>query len=156
MYSVNLVETLNTIAHRYQPIIQKAIRDVLTQPKYVNTGAGAASVTVDVVDGDVNKSPVIQIVFDDHVKFLDKRKMQWTKLPGMKKMLEWAATKETDPTKIKKLAFGTAWNKKKFDTWKPKLWRKKSLSGVLKELNAMVLSEFDKAIEQDLQGAVAL
>ena len=153
MYSPRLVDALNTIAHRYKDIIHRAIVDVLRQPRYMNTGAGAASVTVDVTDGDAEKSPVIQIVFDDHIKLLDKRKMQWTQLPDMKKLLEWAATKEQDPTKAKKLAFAVAWDKKKNDTWKAKPWRKKSLGAVLKELNALVVAEFDKAIEADLVDA---
>ena len=141
---------MNAIAHRYRPIIQKAIHDVLSDARYRNTGAGVASVTVDVADGDTNKSPVIQIEFDDHLNLLDKRKLQWTQLPNMKKLLEWAATKESDPKKAKRLAWGKAWQQKKYDTWKAKPWRKRSLSAVLKELNELVLSEFDKAIEEDL------
>jgi hypothetical protein len=155
MYSPITVSKLNDIAHRHKDIIQRAIVETLRQPRYVNTGAGAASVTVDVTDGDANKSPVITIEFDDHIKFLDKRKLQWTELPNMKKLLEWAATKESDPTKAKKLAFATAWDKKRHDTWKAKPWRKKSLSTVLKELNILVIAAFDRAIDEDLQEGIA-
>lgn len=153
MYSPRLVDALNAIAYRYKDIIHRAIVDVLRQPRYANTGAGAASVTVDVEGGDANKAPIIHIKFDDYINFLDKRKMQWTKLPDMKKMLEWAATKEQDPAKVKKLAFAVAWDKRKNDTWKAKPWRKKSLGAVLKELNALVIAEFDRAIEEDLAEA---
>lgn len=153
MYSENTVMKLNDIAHRYKSIIHQAIHDVLSQDRYKNTGAGAASLTVDVVDGDVNKAPRILISFDDHLIFLDKRKMQWTKLPNMAKLMEWAETVKPNEKEAKRLAWAVAWDKKKNDTWKAKPWRKKSLSNVLKEMNAMVLEAFDKAIEQDLQQA---
>jgi hypothetical protein len=156
MYSPRLVIILNDIAHRHQSIIKHSIQEVLRGPKYSNTGAGAESVTVDVVEGDVTKSPVIQITFDDHVKLLDKRKMQWTELPDMKKLMEWASTKRDDPKKAEKLAWAVAWDKKKHDTWKAKPWRKKSLSAVLKELNQNVLAAFDQAIEQDMQEAATI
>jgi hypothetical protein len=154
-YSPRLVDTLNGIAHRYKDIIERAINDVLKDPRYRNTGRLAASVTVDVVDGDSGKSPVIRIEMDEALLIIDKRKIQWTQLPNMRALLEWAATKESDPTRAKRLAFATAWDKKTNDTWKPKSWRKKSLSAVLKELNALVLSEFDRAIDADLQIAAA-
>lgn len=153
MYSPRLVDRLNDIAHRYRSLIQQAINEVLTQPRYRNTGAGAASVTVDVADGTEEKSPVIQINFADHIKLLDKRSMQWTKWSNIDNLLEWAATKTTGDTAIKKLAFATAYRQKTFDHWKSKPWRKKSLGKVLKELKELVQAEFDRAIEDDLQEA---
>lgn len=153
MYSPRLVDALNALARLYGEKIKHAVTEVLSQPRYTNTGVGVQSVAVTIIDGDTSKSPVIQIVFDDHVKLMDKRKMQWTQLPDMKKMLEWAATKESDPKAIKYLAWATAWKQKNFDTWKPKAWRKKSLSAVLKELNQEMLKAFDEAIDQDMQAA---
>jgi len=153
MYSPHLVDILNGIANRYRPLIQKSIQDVLNQPRFRNTGAGVASVTVDVVPGDTNKAPTIKIDFDDHLIFLNQRKIQWTRLPDMKEMIAWAETKRSDEKEARQLAWATAWDKKKNDTWKPKLWRKKSLSAVLKEMNVLILAEFDKAIEEDLQMA---
>lgn len=150
MYSARLVNTLNDIAETYRPIMQKSIQDVLNQPRYRNTGAGVASVLVEIVSGNENKAPDIRISFDDHLIVLNQRKVQWTKLPNLGKLVEWAATKTPNEMAAKKLAFAVAWDKKKNDTWKPKQWRKKSLSAVLKEMNQLILSEFDKAIEQDL------
>ncbi len=152
MYSHDLVKKLNEIAHRFMPIIYKSIHDVISQPKFTNTGAGAASLKVDVVDGNANQSPQILITFDDRLIYLNKSKMQWTKL-GIKGLLEWASTKRSDPKQAKQLAWATAWNQKKYDTWKPKLWRKKSLSQVLKDMNKMILEGFDKAIEEEFEHA---
>jgi len=156
MYSQRLINILNDIAHRHGAIIKKAIQDVLRGPKYANTGAGVESVTVEVVEGDASKSPNILITFDDHIKLLDKRKMQWTKLPDMKELLQWAATKRDDPKKAEKLAWAVAWDKKKNDTWKAKPWRKKTLSQTLKQLNINVLAAFDQAIEEDMQEAATV
>lgn len=150
MYSENTVIKLNDIAQRYRDVIHQAIHDVLSQDRYKNTGAGAASLVVDVEDGDSNKAPVIRISFDDHLIFLDKRKMQWTKLPNMKKLLEWAETVKPDKKEAARLAWAVAWDKKKNDTWKAKPWRKKSLSNVLKEMNALVKEAYDKAAAEDL------
>jgi hypothetical protein len=149
VYSENMISTLNDIAHKYRPIIHQAIHSVVSQPPYKNTGAGAASLTVEVIDGNASKAPDIAIHFDEHLLFLDKRKMQWTKLPDVKKLMEWAATKKSTESEVKQLAWAVAWNQKKQDTWKAKPWRKKTLSAVLKEMNKLVLEEFDKAIQAD-------
>lgn len=153
MYSENTVMMLNDIAQRYKDIIHQAIHDVLSQDGYKNTGAGAASLVVDVVDGDTRKAPQISISFDDHLIFLDKRKMQWTRLPNMGKLMEWAETVKPTEKEAERLAWAVGWDKKNNDTWKAKPWRKKSLSNVLKEMNKMVMEAFDKAIEEDLQKA---
>lgn len=153
MYSENTVMKMNDIAHRYKDIIQQAIHDVLSQDRYKNTGAGAASLTTVVIDGNTNKAPQIIVSFDDHLIFLDKRRLQWTRLPDIKKLMEWAETVKPDKKQAERLAWAVAWDKRKNDTWKSKPWRKKSLSVVLKEMNKMVLDAFDKAIDEDFQKA---
>jgi hypothetical protein len=155
MYSPRTIEKMNAIGERYVDLILRAIQDVLKDAKYRNTGKTAESVQVEMVAGAADKSPVIRIELDEALLIIDKRKLQWTKLPNMKALLEWAATKESDPKKAKRLAFATAYTKLKYDKWKAKSWRKKSLSAVLKELNVQVLAEFDKAIEEDLVAAAA-
>lgn len=153
MYSESTVIKLNDIAQRYKDLIHQAVHDVLSQDQYKNTGAGVASLTVDVVDGDANKAPQITITFDDHLILLDKRKMMWTKLPNIGKLMEWAETVKPDKKQAERLAWAVAWDKKKNDTWKAKPWRKKSLSNVLKEMNQMIKEAFDKAIDEDFQKA---
>ncbi len=169
MYSDNLVIKLNTIAHRFREYINQALNEILSQAKYRNTGASLASLHVEVIDGDNNKAPQIIITFADSLNILDKRKLQWTKLPNIDNMDDWAQTKTFDtipgykngaapnlpPWKQKeRVAWAIAYNKKKFDTWKAKPWRKKSLSNVLKEMNAQILLAFDKAIEEDFQAGI--
>lgn len=167
MYSENLVIKLNAIAQSYREIISQAVNAVLSQDKFRNTGAGLASLKVEVITGDASKAPQIIITFDDHILFLDKRRMQWTKQPDFKKILEWAKTKTFDkvpgysnPRSIdnlkaaERVAYAIARDKKKNDTWKAKPWRKKSLSSVLKEMNQMIKSGFEKAIEEDLTNAI--
>jgi len=154
MYSPRLIITLNAIAHKYQPIIHAAILAVISQPKFSNTFDAANSLIVTVVEGNEQRAPELDIQFADHLLYLDKRKLQWTKLPDIKNLMAWAETKINDPKKAKRLAFAVAWNKKKLDTWKPKPWRKKSLSVVLKEMNELLLNEFAKAIDADLQQGI--
>lgn len=154
MYSPRLIVTLNNIAQRYQDLIKRAIQEVLNQPRYRNTGAGVSSVTVEVESGDQNNAPKIKVSFDDHLVVLNMGKVQWTRLPNMGELLAWAETKRKNEKEASQLAWATAWKQKKFDTWKPKLWRKRSLSAVLKEMNQLILAEYDAAIDKDLQDAV--
>lgn len=153
MYSPRLVSVLNDIANEHAPIIKKAIVDVLSQPRYSNTGAGASSVEVTVVPGDASRSPDINIKFADHLIMLNKSKMQWTRLPNIEKLIEWASTKKDTREQAEKLAFAVAWDKRKNDTWKPKLWRRRSLSQVLRDMNEQLLKKYDDAIEADLVDA---
>lgn len=156
MYSENMVRALNEIAHRYGDIMGRSIQEVLNDPKYRNTGAGASSVKINVVDGDLNTSPRVEITFDDHLIVLNKRRVEWTRLPNMKGLLAWAETKTPSEKEATQLAWAVAWDKKKNDTWKAKPWRKKSLSEVLKEMNELMVKEFDAAIEKDFQQAVKI
>jgi hypothetical protein len=152
-YSPRLVTVLNDLAHKFQGEYQSALTNLLNQPPYRNTGEGVNSVEVNVVEGNEQKAPEVKIEFADHLLYMDKRKLQWTKLPDMKRMLAWAATKSNDESVQKKLAWSRAWDLKKNDNWKAKPWRKKSLSAVLKEMNKQIIEAFDKAIEEDFQQA---
>lgn len=150
MYSQRTIDKLNAVAYQYRPMFVQAIRAAL----HKNTGEGAASVAVDVVEGNSTRSPNIVITVNDHVILLDKRKLQWTKLPDVKQLMKWAETKTPSEKEAKRLAWATAWDKRKNDTWKVKPWRKKSLGKVLRELNQMLLQAFDAAINEDLQEAI--
>jgi hypothetical protein len=149
MYSARLVSVLNEIAHRYAGLTHKSIVDVLSQPRYSNTGAGVRSVKVDVVSGNDAKSPALHITFDDHLIVLNKGKIEWTRLPDIEKLTEWAKTKKSSDKEAEQLAWAVAWDKKKNDTWSPKLWRKKSLSQVLKDMNEQLLKDYHEAIKAD-------
>lgn len=149
MYSPRLVNVLNDIANQHAGIFERSVKDVLSQPRYTNTGAGVDSVRVEVIPGNATSSPQINITFDDHLIMLNKSKMQWTRLPNIDKLLDWAHTKKADPDEAKQLAWATAWQQRKYDTWKPKLWRKKSLSQVLKNMNEDLIRKYDEAIESD-------
>lgn len=169
MYSPRLVEKLNAIAHEYRDKIVREITTVLSQPKYMNTGAGLESLRVEVIPGTQSKSPDIIITMDDYVNIINKRKAEWTKMPPIEELEQWAQTREfkgpvpgyknglapnLPPWKAKqRILWAIAKSKQKFDIWKPKPWRKKSLSNVLKEMNALVLLDFDKAINDDFQMA---
>jgi hypothetical protein len=156
MYSPHLVDTLNSIAARYRGVILSAVRAVLSQPRYSNTGQSLASVQVEVIAGTSTTAPQIVIKFDESLVFLGLKKMAWVKFPNVKRLMEWAQTKKADPQEAKRLAWAVAWSQKKNDTWRPKAWRKQSLSQVLKEMNALILVEFDKAIEAQLAEATKI
>lgn len=151
MYSPRLVDTLNGIAQQFAPIMQRSIVDVLSQPRYKNTGMGVDSVTVEVVAGDDQKSPALQVKFADHLVFLNSRKIEWTRLPDIAQLTTWAETKTSGREAAERLAWAVAWDKRKNDTWKPKLWRKQSLSEVLRTMNEQLLKAYDEAIEADLE-----
>jgi hypothetical protein len=153
MYSPELVIVLNQIAQVKRGEFESALTQVLNNPPYRNTGEGVNSVKVLVMPGTEAAAPQIKIEFADHLLFMDKRKMQWTKLPPISKLLPWAATRSTDPKQQKKIAWSKAWDLKKNDNWKAKPWRKKSLSAVLKEMNTEIIRDFGKAIEEMFQRA---
>src|SRR6185369_15042690 len=110
-YSPRLVNKLNDIAHHYRDLVSRSLHAVLQQ--YSNTGAGLASLTVDIVDGNENKAPQIKIAFADHLLYLDNKKLQWTKLPEVQNLIAWAKTKGKNDKEAKKLAWAIAWDKKK-------------------------------------------
>lgn len=152
MYSQEVIRGLNAIAYQYRDILRKSILDVLG--RYSNTGAGAASLTVEVIDGTADRSPQLVVKFDDHVLYLDKRRLQWTKLPDMRKLLQWAQTKKSSEKEAVRLAWAVAWDKKKNDTWKPKRWRKQGLGPALKEMNQRILAAYEAEIEAALKQAI--
>lgn len=151
MYSPETIQGLNAIARQYQDILRKSILDVLS--RYTNTGAGAASLRVEVITGTADRSPQLVVRFDDHVLYMDKRRLQWTKLPDMREMLQWAQTKKSNEKEAVKLAWAVAWDKKKNDTWKPKRWRKQGLGPALREMNQRILAAYEKDLEAALSKA---
>lgn len=168
-YSNNLVLKLNSIAVEYAAKIETQIRAVLSKPGYTRTGAGVESLKVTVVPGNNTKAPAIEITVADYVTILDRRKVQWTSMPPADALGEWSQNVDftrvpgykngvaarLPPWKAKaRVVWAIAMSKKKFDTNKPKPWRKKALSAVLKEMNEEVLIEFDKAINEDFQVAI--
>lgn len=152
MYSDRTVMKLNDIAYRYKDLIHRAVHDVIRKTIH-NTGDAAASLTVEVVEGTRDKAPDLVISFADHLIYFNHRQIEWTKLPNIDKLTEWAETKVVDKKAAKRLAFAVAWDKRKNDTWKAKPWRRKSLSAVLKEMNRLVLTSFDEIINEELQEA---
>lgn len=154
MYSERLVQVLNEVAHDFRGQLLASIKNVLNEPRLRNTGAGGASVKVDVVPGNSTTSPALVVTLDDYVLLLDKSKMQWTKLPNIRKLVEWARTKKSDEREVQRLAWSKAWDLKKNDSWKPKKWRKRALSEVLKDMNAKMVAAFEAAIDADVQVAI--
>lgn len=152
MYSDRTVMKLNDIAHRYKDLIHQAVHDAIVK-NIRNTGEAAASLTVEVIDGNRQKSPEIVISFVDYLIYFNHRRIEWTKLPNINKLTAWAETKVPDKKAARRLAFAVAWDKQKNDTWRAKPWRRKGLSAVLKEMNQLVLDSFNEAIEEDLQEA---
>src|SRR5687768_15969155 len=111
-YSPLLISTLNDIAYQFATLMHKSIVEVLSQPRYSNTGAAADSVKVNVIEGDAETSPAIRVTFADHLIMLNQRKIEWTRLPNMEKMIEWAKTKKSTQQEAEKLAYAVAWDKR--------------------------------------------
>lgn len=151
MYSEEIVRGLNAIAYQYRDILRRSILDVLS--RYSNTGAGMASVAVEVIEGTSESSPQLVVKFDDHLVYLNKGRLQWTKLPDMRKLLQWAQTKKSSEKEAVRLAWAVAWDKKKNDTWKPKRWRKKGIGPTLTEMNRRIFADYEAEIEAALNRA---
>lgn len=152
MYSTNQIEMLNTTARQYAPRLEASIKDVLDKTK--NTGRGLGSVKVQVKEGTANASPELIVTLDQYVLYLDSSKLQWTKLPPIRELLAWARTVKSTEAEAVQLAWATAWDKKKNDTWKPKKWRRKSFSSVLRDMNEDMLEAFERAIDADFQQVI--
>jgi hypothetical protein len=156
MYSPELVTVLNEIAEQKAKEFQSVLVNLLSKAPYRNTGEGVNSVTIEISAGTASRAPAIKINFADHLLLMDKRKLQWVKLPLVSKLMTWAATKNSDPKQQKRMAWARAWDLQKNDSHKPKPWRKKSLSATLKEMNQQIVVAFDKAIEESFQKATQL
>ena len=153
-YSPELVNDLNKLARDYAPRAEIAIKQEIA--KWSNTGAAVNSVKVEIVDGKSNQSPALKISFADHLLVFNTRHPEWVGQPNMYALTAWAQTKRSNPEEVKKLAFATAYNQKKFDTWKPKYWRKKSLSQLLKELNKKIITEYKVELENAIKRALII
>lgn len=156
IYSENLVIKLNEIAQEYRAKMESAIKVVLSQSRYTNTGKGLRSLSVKVTPGTRESSPSIVVNVDDYIVLLNKSKMQWTKLPNTGNLIAWAKTKKSTETEIKKLAFAVAYVKKTTDNHKPKKWRKKGIGETLKDMNVEMTKAFDDAEQKDLEQAVKI
>lgn len=154
MYSDNQVQVLNAIADDYAGQLLASIKQVLNEPRYRNTGRGVGSVQVDVVKGDSSKSPALVVKLEDYVLLLDKSKMEWTRLPNIRNLVEWARSKQSDEKQAQKLAWAKAWDLRRNDNWKPKKWRKRALGTVLASMNDRMLKDFEQAIERDFQQVI--
>jgi hypothetical protein len=111
------------------------------------------------------------ITYADQGFFIGQRSPQWTQLPDVEMMEEWAKNIQftgtvpgykngvapaLPPWKAKeRIAFAIARNKQRFDTHKPKRWKREAkLPTLLEELNKETIANYNKDIEDILTAAI--
>ena len=139
--------------------------------KYSRSGKLAGSPELTVTRATDTEAPKIIITYADQGFFIGQRNPQWTKIPDFDKMEEWSqdiqfsgpvpgykngVAPNLPPWKIKqRIAFAIARNKQKFDTHKPKPWKREAkLGALLTELNEQTLRDYSKDVEDILTAAI--
>lgn len=164
---------LDALAQQYATRLQRDVKQVFNQPGYRNSGELEGSVEVTVSKSTDKEAPVIVLTYADQGFYLGYKNPQWTKLPDIDKLKEWAKDRNLDFGNIPGYAYGTApnlsdekkaarivWaiakNKRKEDTWKPRKWKNAAkLGDLLKDLNTTTLQAYAKDMEELLAGALA-
>lgn len=164
---------LDALATKYADKLKRDVQSVLSNPEFMNTGELADSIEVTVTKASDKEAPLIILTYADQGYFLNYRNPQWTKLPTIDKLEKWAAARGLDFGNIPGYAYGTApnltdeqkekrivWaiakNKRKEDSWKPRLWKRKAkLVDFLNALNDETVKAYAKDIEAILAESIS-
>jgi hypothetical protein len=167
MISKQLQPILNELAEKYAAILLSQAKDVLSRAEFRATGELVNSLKVEIVPCTDQKSPLIVLRYADQGYYIGYKSPQWTKVPNLDKMKEWAKTVEFNgpvpgykdgsplpPWKAKeRIAAAIAYDKRKNDTWKAKPWKNRrgiNLGELLGKLNTETLEAYTQEIESTL------
>lgn len=162
-------QILNEVASRFGSRLLNDVQRVLE--KYSRSGKLLSSVELRIIKATDKQPPRIVITYDDHGFFIGHRQMQWTKLPDMEKLGEWGnainfsgpvpgykngLAPNLPPWKVKqRILWAIAKSKQKFDTHKPKRWKKEAKIGdIIKALNSDTVAAFSGEVERILTDAL--
>lgn len=162
-------DKLNVLSNQYGQRLLADVQRVFA--KYSRTGKLLESPELTITRASDAEAPKIIITYADQGFFIGQRNPQWTKLPNFDNMEEWAkdvqfsgpvpgykngVAPNLPPWKVKeRIAFAIAKNKQRFDTHKPKRWKREvKLGTLLEELNKQTLENYTKDVEQILTAAI--
>jgi hypothetical protein len=157
---------LNEFARVKGESLLRDAREELSKDKRYNSGELLNSLQLEVMEGTAEKPPVIIVKVAPQGSFLEMRKMEWTKMPPIEKLIDWASFKRFDFDRIpgykngapnlseeqkkERIVWATSISKYKNNTWKRKPWKAKPVSKFLRELNAEVLQLWTTEIEKQM------
>jgi hypothetical protein len=171
MISARVQTLLNDIANRYGKQLLQQVERAMS--RYRRSGHLMESLELTIIRATDRESPRIVIIYADQGYFIGQRSPQWSQLPDMKNLQEWAkhidlkgpvsgykngVAPNLPPWKIQQRAlWAIAFAKKKFDSHKPKRWKRDAkLPDLLSNLNEQTLKAFSAEIERvltaELQG----
>jgi hypothetical protein len=164
MLPVEIQQKFDAVAERYADRLIKDVRDVLSRPAYRRSGALESSLAVSVVPSTSTEPPKIVLTYAEQGFYIGYNSPMWSKMPNIERLKQWAkdvsftgpipgykdASKSNLPPwkAIERRVWAIAMAKKKFDTHKPKKWKRAAgIGDILKELNAETYEQFAREIE---------
>lgn len=169
MIPESVQQKLNDIAQQYGERLMQQVKVVFE--KYSNTGELVRSLKLEIKPATDRSAPVITLSYDEQGYFIGYRNPQWSKLPLIQELLQWASTKtfQTIPgyktssslpefKKHERVIWAIAKDKLKNDTWKAKRWKREANVGkLIQDLNQDTLlqaykREYQKILEAAIEG----
>lgn len=165
---------LDALAAKYAEKLKRDVETVLSNPEFMNTGELADSIEVSITKATDQEAPLIVLTYADQGYFLNYRNPQWTKLPTIAKLEKWGSARGldfgnipgyeygtapnlSDEKKVERIVWAIAKNKRKEDSWKPRLWKRKAnLVDFLNKLNNETVQAYAKDVETILAEAISM
>lgn len=168
IYSKSLQARLNTIAYKYQArLMDRASNEIA---KFTATGRLQDSLKAKVIPATDQRTPEIQMTYEDHGDYLTKRRLLHATVPPSDEFVEWMQGRNITPRNIpgykgdapnltltqkrERAAFAIGVDKYKNDTHKRKQWKKKALPEVLREINEEIIAAYTQEVEQEIVKAL--
>jgi hypothetical protein len=161
MIPVSTQIKLNELAMKFGNQLLQDVRRAFE--KYSRSGALSASPELTITKASATEAPKIIVIYADQGFFIGQRNPQWTKVPNIDKLEEWAkdvafsgpvpgyknSAPNLPPWKVKqRQLWAIAKGKQKFDTHRRKTWKRDAKLGqLLAELNTVTLEAYNKEIE---------
>jgi len=172
MIPVQTQKKLDELAGHYSKKLLSDVYKVLSSSKYRRSGKLLDSLHIVVSRATQTEAPVILLRYADQGYYIGYKSPQWTRLPPVDDLLEWAknisfagpipgykanSSSNLPPWKAKeRIVWAIAKNKRKFDTWKAKPWKREAkLSDLLKDLNKSTIEAWVEDVEQILSDAIS-
>jgi hypothetical protein len=160
---------LNEVAEVHGRKLLADVRGVFERLR--RSGELLQSLELQVIKSTSKESPRILLTYADQGFFIGAKNLQWTKLPDITKLQEWAKNVQftgrvpgykdgvapnLPPWKVQeRKLWAIAYGKKKFDTHKPKPWKREARIGdLIKKMNTDAIEAFSQAIESILTRAL--
>jgi len=168
MIPAQVQKQLDALAEEYGPRLMADVKKALA--KYSRTGEMANSVTLLITRATDTEPPRVIVQYADQGYYIGQKNPQWTRLPNVDDLLKWSENVQftgaipgykngaanLPPWKAKqRVVFAIAYSKKKWDTHKPKPWKREAkLGDILKKLNTETIAAYKEAFQKVLTAAI--